>query len=185
MNFYDYWMKLSNKEREEIFYQKAIPINNLEELKGMIDKSKENSLIAISYQKKGLDNKLYQNKIIHGNIFSDLTYLKNPPYPYDPYFTVEYTINKFKLNPLDYSLMHSTYDSYPYRNKKWPMGKYYKTEKHYKFPLDKEVIFDFLQSQGGISFELQSSYWKIVSLFPNSKTPFLNWSDSEPWNQKV
>ena len=61
MNFYDYWMKLSNKEREEIFYQKAIPINNLEELKGMIDKSKENSLIAISYQKKGLDNKLYQN----------------------------------------------------------------------------------------------------------------------------
>jgi len=177
MNFKEYWMKLSNKEREEIFYQKAIPINNLKELKGMIDKSKENSLIAISYPKSGLDNKLYQNKIIHGNIFSDLTYVTG-----GSYFTVKYTINKFKLNPLNYSLMHSTYDYYPYRSKQWPLGKYYK--KHYPYPLDEDVIFDFLQSQGGISFETERSYWKIVSLFPDSKTPFLNWSDSEPWEAK-
>jgi hypothetical protein len=182
MNFYDYWMKLSDKEKEEIFYQKAIPINNLEELKGMIDGSKENSLIAISYTKQQLSNKLYENKIIYGNIFSDLTYLKNSPPPYYPDLTIEYTITHFKLSPLDYSLMHSSYDTYPYRNKQWPIGKYY--GKHYTPPLKEDVIFDFLQSQGGISFELQSSYWKIVSLFPDSKTPFLNWSDSEPWEVK-
>ena len=101
-----------------------------------------------------------------------MTYLKNSPFPYYPDLTIEYTITHFKLSPLDYSLMHSYYDTYPYRNKQWPIGKYY--GKHYNPPLDGDVIFDFLQSQGGISFELQSSYWKIVSLFPDSKTPFLN-----------
>ena len=183
MNFKEYWMKLSDKEREEIFYQKAIPINNLEELKGMIDKSKENSLIAITYTRTGLDNKLYQNKKIHGNILSDLTYLKiNPSEPWGSYFTVKYTINKFKLNPLDYLLMPFAYEYHPYRSKQWPMGKYYRNQHSYH--LDEDVIFDFLQSQGGISFETQSSYWKIVSLFPDSKTAFLNWSDSEPWEVK-
>jgi len=193
MNFKEYWMKLSQDEIKKIMFQKAIPMEDVEELRRIIDSNEENSLIAISYSKKKILRALARNKPFEINIFSDLTYkITNFYKDGEPQQKTElvYSINRYKLNnnyftPLFYDFRYSE----GYRNKKWPhngLEKMIEKDSQNFYPDTKP--FQFLQSQGGFSFEigkgLNGSYWKIVSLFPDSKTHFLNWSDSEPWEAK-
>lgn len=191
MNFYDYWMKLSNKEKEEIFYQKAIHIKDVEDLKKIIDRNEKNSLIAIWYQKSDILRGLEGDSAVRGSIFSNLKYRAIPLYKDGETQLItqlKYNINHFKFNHFYYPQGPFAFDygSYSYI-KNWPSSIQRGLEYYFvKIPqkVMDEKSFKFLQSQGGISFETGHSYWKIVSLFPDSKTPFLNWSDSKPWEVK-